>query len=115
MSGYSTDGGGIMGSGRLLRQVACWLVAATVLVIVFAPRPAAAVPWVQRAKLLAADGASGDAFGNCVAVSGTTAVIGAQCHLQKPTAIGSSPPKTSRVPIAGQEASEQGAALATGM
>ena len=34
-------------------------------------------PWLQRAKLTAKDGATGDHFGGCVAVSGDTVVVGA--------------------------------------
>ena len=34
-------------------------------------------PWVQLAELTASDGASGDAFGSSVAISGNTVVIGA--------------------------------------
>ena len=33
--------------------------------------------WSQQAKLTASDGAAGDVFGNSVAISGNTAVIGA--------------------------------------
>ena len=36
--------------------------------------------WTQQAKLLAADGASADFFGNSVAISGGTVVIGAPDH-----------------------------------
>ena len=34
-------------------------------------------PWVQLAELTASDGASGDAFGSSVAISGNTVVVGA--------------------------------------
>jgi hypothetical protein len=33
--------------------------------------------WSQQAELTAADGASGDSFGTSVAISGTTAMVGA--------------------------------------
>jgi hypothetical protein len=36
--------------------------------------------WSQQAKLTASDGASGDSFGYSVAISGSTAVIGAYGH-----------------------------------
>ncbi len=36
--------------------------------------------WTQQAKLLAADGASADFFGNSVALSGSTALVGAPDH-----------------------------------
>jgi hypothetical protein len=36
--------------------------------------------WTQQAELTAADGASGDSFGTSVAISGSTAVIGANGH-----------------------------------
>jgi len=33
--------------------------------------------WTQKDKITATDGAAGDSFGECVAISGTTVVIGA--------------------------------------
>jgi len=36
-----------------------------------------AVPWIERQKLLASDGAEADQFGVSVSVSGTTAIVGA--------------------------------------
>ena len=36
--------------------------------------------WTQQAELTASDGAGGDLFGSSVAVSGTTALIGAESH-----------------------------------
>src|SRR6516225_913046 len=41
------------------------------------PVSSATVPWIQQQELTAADGARDDVFGYSVAVSGTTAVIGA--------------------------------------
>ncbi|MGH9162683.1 MAG: choice-of-anchor D domain-containing protein, partial [Vicinamibacteraceae bacterium] len=38
-------------------------------------------PWVQRAKLVASDGATGDEFGRSVAISGDTAVVGARANV----------------------------------
>ena len=42
--------------------------------------PVVVDPWVQQAELTASDGASGDEFGYSVAVSGSTAVVGAPTH-----------------------------------
>jgi len=36
--------------------------------------------WTQRAELTASDGVGGDSFGDAVAVSGSTIVVGANCH-----------------------------------
>jgi len=36
--------------------------------------------WTQQAELIASDGAVNDTFGNCVAVSGSTAMVGAYGH-----------------------------------
>ena len=35
--------------------------------------------WIQQAKLIASDGASGDAFGNYVSIDGDYAIVGAYC------------------------------------
>jgi hypothetical protein len=43
-------------------------------------RVAAAAPFIQQAKLPDADGAASDEFGDAVAMSGTTAVVGARFH-----------------------------------
>jgi hypothetical protein len=37
-------------------------------------------PWVQQAELTASDGKAGDSFGDSVALSGSTAVVGAKLH-----------------------------------
>ena len=42
--------------------------------------PVAVDPWVQQAELKASDGAADDSFGNSVAVSGSTVVVGAFNH-----------------------------------
>jgi hypothetical protein len=42
--------------------------------------PVTVDPWIQQAELTASDGAAEDNFGNSVAVSGTTAVVGAWNH-----------------------------------
>ena len=39
--------------------------------------------WTEQAKLVASDGAGGDQFGYCIALSGDTAIIGANCDDDK--------------------------------
>ena len=77
MSVHPIKGGTVMEAGRLTQRVACWLVGAVVIVMAMGPRPAAAVPWEQRAKLLPHDETVWNSFGYAVDISGTTAVVGA--------------------------------------
>jgi hypothetical protein len=42
--------------------------------------PVTVDPWIQQAELTASDGAAGDNFGYSVALSGSTAVVGAPSH-----------------------------------
>jgi hypothetical protein len=65
------------------------VIAAVILSFAFAGAAMAGTTWLEKAKLLASDGTSGDEFGYFVSVSGDYAIVGASYDSDKGTDSGS--------------------------
>jgi hypothetical protein len=59
-----------------------WFIVMAAVIVCFAfgpPQAGAGITWLQKQKLTASDGATGDCFGQSVSISGDYAIIGAYC------------------------------------